>query len=397
MPRKFLGQRLDANIDYLRPASMGITNLDLSRLPEVPDFPDLGSANIGKEIDNSTNGQYGRRISRSFGGTMKLKKRLSSVPELLMHNQKMLENRRSLTVGVAKVEKQTSPVVEVEQSRTNLNHRLPKPYPALVDTPRSGAASRNLRARTSSPLAGPPIVYRGDKVVAFPAATHVAFPPTKGFHTRKKSDGELLFDEIIKAYGHLPKVQDVGNSKVNTAVHVPASVQSSPTRYSRASHPPKKQAHAYFDPIIQSDEDMQRLSEESFPSPIALEESLSSPEYTNTSGSDPSSSGEDFSDLASMGDSLGSPQSPSLSTDDDSTYVSADEYLPSVADLSLRKKISTACSIRRIRLSRVNPQMFSFTNLDIDSENEVTEPMTPLENGMAEQDTMDASSSLYEE
>lgn len=84
MRRKFLGERIDPNVDAVRPASMALTAEDLMNIP-IFKFDD-------QDIDytNADNNKYGKRLSRKFGGTIKLKKRLESVPEILIYDHKKL-------------------------------------------------------------------------------------------------------------------------------------------------------------------------------------------------------------------------------------------------------------------------------------------------------------------
>lgn len=82
MPRKFLGNKIEKNVDAVRPSSLTLTADDLKYIPSIPqDFEDeddkvLRTSNVGN------------RLSKRFGGTLKLKKRLESVPELFLHDFK---------------------------------------------------------------------------------------------------------------------------------------------------------------------------------------------------------------------------------------------------------------------------------------------------------------------
>lgn len=82
MPRKFLGERIDPNVDAIRPASLTLTSEDLMHIP-IFKFED---DNV--DVTNIDNNESGKRLSRKFGGTIKLKKRLKSVPEIFIHDYK---------------------------------------------------------------------------------------------------------------------------------------------------------------------------------------------------------------------------------------------------------------------------------------------------------------------
>lgn len=80
MARKFLGEKIDPSVDAIRPASMALTSADLMNIPtfRFEDDP-VNSENIDDH-------KYGKRLSRKFGGTMKLKKTLESVPGIFIHD-----------------------------------------------------------------------------------------------------------------------------------------------------------------------------------------------------------------------------------------------------------------------------------------------------------------------
>lgn len=82
MPRKFLGNKIEKNVDAVRPSSLTLTADDLKYIPPIPqDFEDEDD-----KVLRTSNG--GNRLSKRFGGTLKLKKRLESVPELFLHDFK---------------------------------------------------------------------------------------------------------------------------------------------------------------------------------------------------------------------------------------------------------------------------------------------------------------------
>ena len=77
MPRKFLGEKIDRNTDFLRPSSLTLTADDLKVIPDFK-YDDDDAVLSGNKA--------GKRLSRKFGGTMRLKQRLESVPELFLHD-----------------------------------------------------------------------------------------------------------------------------------------------------------------------------------------------------------------------------------------------------------------------------------------------------------------------
>ena len=85
MPRKFLGERISSNVDAIRPASMVLTDEMLQCIPRY-NFTELD--NCEQELDHSP--YVGTRLSRKYGGTLYLKKRLQSVPALFMQEHRRL-------------------------------------------------------------------------------------------------------------------------------------------------------------------------------------------------------------------------------------------------------------------------------------------------------------------
>ena len=85
MPRKFLGERISSNIDAIRPASMVLTDEMLQCIPKY-NFTELD--NCEQELVHSP--YVGTRLSRKYGGTLYLKKRLQSVPALFMQEHRRL-------------------------------------------------------------------------------------------------------------------------------------------------------------------------------------------------------------------------------------------------------------------------------------------------------------------
>lgn len=81
MPRKFLGEKIERGVDVVRPASLTLTSEDLANIPVFPSSPESDT-----EDKVNYEGEKSKRLSRKFGGTIKLKQRLESVPELFLHD-----------------------------------------------------------------------------------------------------------------------------------------------------------------------------------------------------------------------------------------------------------------------------------------------------------------------
>ncbi|SCU79674.1 LAFA_0B04852g1_1 [Lachancea sp. 'fantastica'] len=409
MPRKFLGNKLDRNLDFVRPASLDVTSFDLNNLPDLPDW----SSKEFVESENFLNtGNDGRRISRAFGGTVKLKKRLSSVPELLMHRagrleQKEAENKdsnRAFPIPKPAITKSSQQKIPVN------NHQVPKDVKSADQKKilaRPVVPKRASRTHASSPLAGPPIMGHHTSVMAFPA---IASTSMNMRHSRSRSIGEVLFDEILTAYGALPEDQ---KSKSRTVVR--KSYEHPVNRQLKAAFSAsKKQSTAFFDPVIRvEDNDQQgiaQLGDVGNAEPV-IEESLPSPCYFNSSGSDPSSSGEEFSDIGSIISSLKTPRSVKTHEGDDESaaeaYFSADDNLTSPGKVSVASSLKiqqplSRCSLRHVRTSQVNPIIFTLDDdLSEDcggsDEEHQDRCITDLQEELTDLEIADTSSSIYNE
>ncbi|SCV02549.1 LAME_0H02652g1_1 [Lachancea meyersii CBS 8951] len=398
MPRKFLGERLDAHLDFVRPASLGVTSSDLNKLPDAPRW----NSKIESETDNSlTSASNGRRISRAFGGTVKLKKRLSSVPELLIHELEQLERKAAVNLK-PRVSRRIPPVKNDAPDESPLPKMPMLQRPAmkqksLIRTHFRPAVTNN-QTHVSSPLAGPPIINTHTNVLAYPVMTaDMSRTPL----TRKKSVGEILFDEILTAYGCLPEDQ---RKKVPSIVSKNFD-DSSSRRWNNSFQAAKKHSHLDFHPNIHEDgggdSDTQTAIRHEFET-SALGDSLPNPYYSNSSGSDPSSSGEEFSDIGSIMSSLKSPHSVRTTDDDESaTYYSADDNVSRSSKLGLPSPVKSRYSLRHVRTSKVIPQIFELGDLSDDSteseDDEKVNCISQLQEELMDLDIMDASSSIYDD
>ncbi|SCV05854.1 LANO_0H16644g1_1 [Lachancea nothofagi CBS 11611] len=405
MPRKFLGQRLSAGADYVRPASMSVTSLDLDRLPEIPcwDFPDTDTEESVLVLPNTR-----RRISGAFGGTIKLKKRLSSVPELLLHDLDQLRRKTDTSTDrgpedrLADQENPTRKPVNEEQLQNSQRIYVRQRPPLVSNRTRPRPPNHNSMAHVSSPLSAPPIVNQNVSVNAFPIITtdrNSKQVGTRPLHSRQKSDGEMLFDEILKAYCNLPEKNKPASSAIRRELEQSIGRHFDSNGSLRAFKSSKKMSqNGHFDPIIRSKEAMSHPQKEEFSTPVGsavLEEAIPGPEYTNSSGSDPSSSGEEFSDLGSIMDSLRSPQS-TRSNEEADIYYSADDHMSSPRSISPQQNLARRYSLRQIRSSKVIPHKLAFEDFVGGSEDD-DDNISQLQDELADLDVMDVSSSIYED
>ncbi|SCU78438.1 LAMI_0A04632g1_1 [Lachancea mirantina] len=366
MPRKYLGERIDRSHDFQRPASLTLTDLDLQNIPELPTHYMEYDDGIKNSNTVEIVGQKGRRISRQFGGTIKLKQRLSSVPELFLHNF----NRR--------------------QEKTD-------PKPSVAEGPAMhGAKSHRDRVRQSSspflttaPRPSPPDVLDltlKTPLMVYPVQFDTALEPMQDAesHYSGKSEGEIIYEEIIKAYS---------SNRRNASE--PASVDSELPRSTARPKMLKKPVTRTMHPFINLADPLADPPFTQFvpvfDEPHDLQENISSPEYNSSGVSDPSSVEEEFSDLGSIVESLVQPatrsQSPhrSENSNDDETYFSAEDVQP--------LKSSAHCSMRKLRRLIVTPKIVAMEDLVTDSQDDSDQR---IEQEVQDLEINDASSSVYD-
>lgn len=250
MPRKFLGERLESGVDFMRPSSWTLTADDLDHIPSN-----------GYEIDEAPTYGIGSRISRKFGGTVRLRKRLESVPELFLHDfKKRPSGKRSKKPFLRRIEplKFALPAVREEISK-----------PLIQEDEIDKIFESNQVVMPV--ILGPP-------------------PCTVSAHDNGSvSSNEKLYDEIISAYGSTghQQFQPQLNSEIDRVLE-------------HISHKQIGKKHTpMLEPKIYDSELAHPTTPELHPpSPVMLEK-ISSPEYTGTSSSDRWSSGDEFSDLGS--------------------------------------------------------------------------------------------------
>lgn len=318
MPRKFLGERIDRNTDFQRPSSLTLTPDDLKY---IPDF------NIDDEESVLPTAKNGKRLSRRFGGTMNLKQRLESVPELFLHDFK--------------------------KRNTKSNKRVPPPVVNGLKTYNGLPRSKPMRTITEIPPLPKQVVKDNESHEQFffekapikqRAVTEVALKedltdmidniyleplimpvrvdnhlmiPIEELQKYGKSDSEILFDEIISAYdSKAGKHNNVLNSEIVSVLdHV-------------------KGKQTLMVPKIvsaEAEEEKKRLSINSIGSPLLEPQSstklipiLNSPRYST--GSSISCSGDEFSDIVS------SNQNSQVDSHEDD-YLTALDSIPSLASV----------------------------------------------------------------
>lgn len=280
MPRKFLGQKIEPDVDFLRPSSVTLTADDLRNIPPFPADSDEG-------MENGTS-----KISRKFGGTIRLKKRLESVPELLLHDLKKKPTRsRALKRTTWKRVKSPRhlPTLKEDDSLCELDKIFvskPTILPVMVE-PDSH-----------------PLTQHSDK---------------------SASSSDLLFEEIISAYSGARRIPKQLDTEIDRVLAHLSHKQVS-----------KKPAGTAL-PRIYDAESLQPVSPVLDPESPAMVEKISSPEYTGSS-SDHWSSGDEFSEISGS---------------DGDHYVTAINSLRSTnCSSSSGERISTKHQIQPVKLRR---------------------------------------------
>lgn len=331
MPRKFLGEKIDPLTDAIRPASMTLTAEDLAHIPTFQ-FDDDGKYNSRDDLilDNP---KRGKRLSRKFGGTMKLKQRLESVPEIFLFDFKRKSQmgkptsdnnltrpgKRLLTRGVSSQNIRPRNL----QDRRVLQRRISskKDLPQLIEEEeevedrkqRSYISDESQPKRTLDPsprLGDPPMTPVG------------------------KSDSEVLFDEIIAFYGVNSSNNNLGISTTNAFNQELERVLNHVTKIDNMNKMhneflPSGMTHLAVPPTKRS-----VTINPTTPILNSIDAQLSTPEYSDANQSSPwSALGDEFSEIVS---------SPSTSTtttmtEGNSSYDTARDDFGSLTDLSINK------------------------------------------------------------
>ncbi|CCF55839.1 hypothetical protein KAFR_0A04040 [Kazachstania africana CBS 2517] len=192
--RKFSGQRIQRDVDVVRPPSLDITAEDLLQIPDVPILsPD--SRRICSE---------GNKLSSKYGGTIRLKKRLDSVPELFHHEY------------FRKVNDMNRPDTLRDKRQMQTRKNIPQYYERLLP-PSPMFKSNELR-----PL---------PKIPKSETYTQLC--------KRNNNQSDLLYEEIIAAY--LSPDMETSTTKQQNLIELnkrllePVPEINTPPRYKRAS------------------------------------------------------------------------------------------------------------------------------------------------------------------
>lgn len=347
MPRKFLGERIDPSTDAIRPASMTLTAEDLSHIPSFH-FDDESLSSKDDLILN--NPKRGKRLSRKFGGTMKLKQRLESVPEIFMHDfkKKSQSNRERISLPPDTTHS------NIPNTNKNNNRSIDRSRIQSENRPRNLQERRVLQRRISSknlPNLPEEDEDRKSIIIPYPSTLNSSFVGSV-MATAGKSDSEILFDEIIACYGlnnntigmsstnafnqelervldHVTKIDNI--NKMNN--------EFLPEKFNHLTLPTKK--------IIPTT-----------PTLNSIDAQLATPEYSDANQSSP---------WSSLGDEYSVSASSQSSTDDThSSYSTTKDELNSLADLSITKIPSSISdnSAKDIKLPAVPelPVMYSRKN-----------------------------------
>lgn len=348
MPRKFLGQRVEIGVDFVRPSSLTLTADDLQHIPPN-----------GFETDEAKTYGLGSRISRKFGGTIRLKKRLESVPELFLHDFKKKpskkRSKRSSTLRRIEPPKVVLPTVEEVE-----------PKPLLTDDEID-------QLFVSNRIVMPVMVK----------------PPSGAFTAHDNgsmSSNEMLYNEIISAYGPTSPARrpQLLNHEIDRVLeHISHKNMS-------------KKSLPALSPTIYNPEIPRPITPELRPPSPAMSEKISSPEYTGISSSDRWSSGDEFSDLGSALASNGNEH-------DEEDYVTARNSLRDPnSTLITRANTKTKHSIQPVKVKKVELIPCIFTPDDEeeqrstdDSDTSELSPMQLLQMKIDSIDIASCSSSIY--
>lgn len=265
MPRKFLGQRILPDVDFVRPSSLTLTNEELDQLPLIPQDYD--------EDEVLSPGKLPQRRIGKFGGTIRIKKRLESVPELFLHDFKKRPHKKGnekvkKVIKVIKAEKETLPSL-----------------PVLVE---DHCEPLGLDDKINSIFVSNPIIL--------PIQVANDYKNAVFMHSQdSRSTNEILYDEILESYAS----QTVHTSSNVLKDEIERVVDNIKKQKNNPGISPKIVNSDLQSSFFSSPESPSLLP----PSPPMLER-ISSPEYTGTSASDRWSSDDDFSDFGSIVPSL---------------------------------------------------------------------------------------------
>ncbi|CCE63912.1 hypothetical protein TPHA_0G00760 [Tetrapisispora phaffii CBS 4417] len=290
---KYFGQKIEKDIDFIRPASLTLTSEDLLNLPNIPtdQFSALGDASIDPKQ---------KKLSRKFGGTIRLKKRLSSVPELFIRDfksksgEKKKSNTNDYIRHVSNFEAlPEDPINEYDKPF------LPRPVPSIK-------LDKNFKSVSSGSVLITTDVYSNQ--VALPlVATPLHARNTNVQNNQNninegiaKTSSDFLLDEILTYYqkDYDMKPSNLQEEIDNVLVALDNKNASIKKPLNNLANP-KIVSPEYDSMSLTSLPTLERY--ETGDTGPKLDTLMSSPEYTGNSGSDAwSSSGAEFSDADSI-------------------------------------------------------------------------------------------------
>ncbi|CAI2029501.1 hypothetical protein SEUBUCD646_0H02950 [Saccharomyces eubayanus] len=423
MPRKFLGERIDRNVDAVRPSSLTLSPDDLKHIPVIPsDFTDDDRV--------LSNGSFEKRLSRKFGGTMVLKKRLESVPELFLHDFKK-KPRSKLDVIKERDPKyspapKASAMPKIDRVRLQERKRVGSSPIQRKGLRRSAMPQITVTRPIEHEERPADIINRvfvsQPAPILMPVQTITPVDPvsvmqkqTQHGHGRNKygkSNSEILFEEILSAYENTPtKSSTALNSEIDRIIDICSSKHMA------------KNTEAFQTTQIACPYDTETLFSSATPKlkPVhfnALNDMISSPEYSISGGSTYSehwSSGEELPEVESIAwNTRKSAMRSSIASEstNEQGYYTAAETLPStisVEDLDIHNALPVPAQkpphtalldrlpMRRLkRVTLDSPKIMHMLDSDDDSgEHEEDMILRALQDKIDNIEIASCSSSIY--
>lgn len=364
MARKFLGERIENGIDFKRPASLTLTSEDLLRLPDLPEehthILKIGSS----EINGKPN-----KISRKFGGTIRLKQRLSSVPELFLRELKLNSNRATSK----KIKKRPTDEFARHVSQFHAIEEETIPYNRIV----KDDADLVSKVFISKPILMPVMMGAGPKPLQMDLSKNNNIPYPKN---NLDFSHDNIFEEILSSYNNdFTYNSTVLESELDSVLQV----------LDKKGVNNKAKKGGYSTPKIIA-QDMDSISLNTIPNfeqaddKVNLAALMSSPEYTGSSSTEQWSSCEEFSDLDSIGVSLNN-------TNNFNGYTTANNSISLLPSPSQIKNTMERVSLQKIQL---NHHIFT-PEIDYLSEEDTLQNRRPQEELYME--TFDSSLQILQE
>ena len=226
MPRKFLGHKLDKDVDMLRPPSLTLTAEDICKLPPVPTSSSEESLILESNDTDHIKQKKLKRLSKQYGGTIYFKKRLESVPEIFLHDfkkrQSVIATKSHIPNDLINMER--LPIINeklpihrtksIHHSNTNKRVMQRELRHVSQGVPYKYAQHSNGRPMNKLHRVQPQKVTFQQACVPYPIEKSNNDPYLK--HTGcSRSTNEILFDEILDAYGgdkdeteSIPSIED---------------------------------------------------------------------------------------------------------------------------------------------------------------------------------------------